>query len=170
MALKGNRQQAVGNSLLKLEQLHLQKWRGVSYMQTEVCNMKSWVKLGAVLLSCGALGWACSREQERRSPTEAAPVVEQPVAGTGGTQSAAVESVGSISGTVLYKGIWKPSAIAVSRDQEVCGKEKEDPSLVLSAQGANVAHGSGWSYVGQSRRYSSAVRRPHASFCSDSIL
>ena len=103
-------------------------------MHAKGWHMKSCVKLSAVLLSCGVLGWACSREQERRSPTEAAPAVEAP-APANGKQAAAGESAGSISGKVIYKGAWQSPAVSVSRDQEVCGKEKMDPSLVISSQG-----------------------------------
>ena len=104
-------------------------------MQARGCHMKSWVKLAAVLLSCSVLGWACSREQDRGPAQTPPPAAVEATAPTPAGQPTAGENGGSIAGKVIYKGTWKPSAIAVSRDQEVCGKEKMDPSLVISSQG-----------------------------------
>jgi len=46
-----------------------------------------------------------------------------------------VQNGGTISGEVIFKGKWTPSTIPVTKDQEVCGKSKKDPSLLVSKRG-----------------------------------
>jgi plastocyanin len=52
-----------------------------------------------------------------------------------GYQSVNVPNGGTISGKVLFTGDWKPVAIPVAKDQQVCGRRQQDPSLVLGGQG-----------------------------------
>jgi plastocyanin len=91
------------------------------------------MKLGIALF---VLAWGCSKEQERAAPVEPAPAAPaEETAKINGYQPGVVDNGGTISGKVTYKGTWQPPSIPVSRDQKVCGKEKSDPSIVLSSQG-----------------------------------
>lgn len=42
---------------------------------------------------------------------------------------------GSISGEVIFKGKAAASTLTINKDQEVCGKTKTEPGLIVSAQG-----------------------------------
>jgi plastocyanin len=100
-----------------------------------VFKMKIWLRLGALLLACGA-PWACSKEQDSgASPEPATSATTTAPAPGGEDRSRPGESNGAIFGKVIFKGDWRPSTIAVSRDREVCGKDKLDPALSLSSQG-----------------------------------
>jgi plastocyanin len=103
-------------------------------MQTQLGNVKSWLELSAVLLLCSALAWGCGRERQPAPVVEAERSVETAAAPKADT-AAALEGVGTISGKVIYKGALQPVSVPITRDQEVCGKEKMDPSMVISSQG-----------------------------------
>jgi hypothetical protein len=51
-------------------------------------------------------------------------------------EAVAVSDGGSLSGTVKMEGAGAPAKIEVSKDVEVCGKEKMAPDIVLGAGGA----------------------------------
>lgn len=79
--------------------------------------------------------WGCSRE-EKSPPQATQPAAPEAAQGkTAGYQAVAVENGGGIFGKVTFKGTWHATAIPVSKDPEVCGTSKDDPSLVLSPQG-----------------------------------
>lgn len=90
---------------------------------------KAWSTFVLMIVTWSVLG--CSKEPEEPSPVVPQVETTQPA----GEQPAATENSGAIAGKVVFKGKWQPSTISVSRDQEVCGKGKPDPTLILSAQG-----------------------------------
>ena len=80
--------------------------------------------------------WGCGgKEEESLSRESAARPATQ--VGREGTsyETVAVQNGGTISGTVIFKGSWTQPTIPVTKDQEVCGKTKKDPSLLVSESG-----------------------------------
>jgi hypothetical protein len=95
--------------------------------------MKSVIKCGTVVLGLALAVMSCSRE--RQPPPKATP--ETPATSEKSTtdQPAPDKPGGAIFGKVIFRGKWQPRTVPVSKDQEVCGKSKPDPTLVLSPQG-----------------------------------
>jgi plastocyanin len=88
-----------------------------------------------VLILAGFLP-SCSKEKESAPPAkEAGPVKTDAAPAAGGYQTTPITEGGTITGRVLFKGKHTSSTLSVNKDQEVCGKSKPDPSLILSAQG-----------------------------------
>ncbi len=81
-----------------------------------------------VFLGCG--GDKKESPPQKSSAPPVTPAVEQ----SDGYQNVNVAAGGTISGKVLFTGDWKPVAMPVSKDQQVCGKTQQDPSLVLGGQ------------------------------------
>lgn len=80
--------------------------------------------------------WGCSKEREEPSTEKSVPTAKVEVTEQeSGYQSIAVQDGGTIAGKVIFKGSWKPSNIPVTKDQEVCGKNKQDPSLIVNERG-----------------------------------
>ena len=80
-------------------------------------------------------GWGCGKDRET-TPEKAAPGPSTQATGEAtGYRAADVENGGVISGKVIFQGKSKMPAIPVTKDQEVCGKSKKDPSLVVSERG-----------------------------------
>jgi len=79
------------------------------------------------------LFWSCGKEQEESSAEKPASTAETPATGDATAyRAAAVQNGGTIFGKVTFKGKWSPSTISVTKDQEVCGKSKKDPDLLVS--------------------------------------
>lgn len=75
---------------------------------------------------------ACGKEESApEKPAAAPPAQPSAAAPTAGAPAGA----GTIKGEVVYKGKVKPATLSVNKDQEVCGKDKPDPTLVVSADG-----------------------------------
>jgi plastocyanin len=72
----------------------------------------------------------CSKEPEQKTAQKPEPAVEN-------SKSAPVASSGSgtISGKVVFKGSHSASKLAVGKDKEVCGDAKQDPSVLVGADG-----------------------------------
>ena len=80
--------------------------------------------------------WSCTGEEKESPPTKSSSAPPtQAVKEIEGYQSVNVPNGGTISGKVLFTGDWKPVAIPVAKDQQVCGRSQQDPSLVLGGQG-----------------------------------
>lgn len=89
---------------------------------------------GIALVAGLLLLTGCGGDQEGRRPAETPP--ETPAAAAEKkTEPPAAAGTGSIFGKVTFKGKAQAQSIAISRDQEVCGTSKPDPSLVVSAEG-----------------------------------
>ena len=97
-------------------------------------DTKAWTAF-VLIAAWGVLG--CSREPEK--PAERPPALgetSQPASEQSpGDQRAAAASSGAVFGKVIFKGKPQPQTISVSRDQEVCGQSKPDPTMILSPQG-----------------------------------
>lgn len=76
----------------------------------------------------------CSKKREETSPQGTTPLSQVGAQGTA-YQSVPVQNGGIVSGKVVFKGKWTPATIPVTKDQEVCGKSKKDPSLLVSESG-----------------------------------
>ena len=80
--------------------------------------------------------WSCTGEKKESPPKKSSsPPPTQAVMEIEGYQSVNVPDGGTISGKVLFTGDWKPVTIPVAKDQQVCGRTRQDPSLVLDGQG-----------------------------------
>ena len=79
---------------------------------------------------------SCSKEEKEEPSGKEPPSVkaETPLEGEG-YQPRTVQDGGTISGKVIFKGKGTSSTLAVAKDREVCGKEKQDPSLIVNQQG-----------------------------------
>ncbi len=98
--------------------------------------MASRFTLWFAVLGCVLFFLGCSKEQEKPSAKKSIPPAKVEVTGKmSGYQSIAVQDGGTINGKVIFKGSWKPSNIPVTKDQEVCGKNKQDPSLIVNERG-----------------------------------
>jgi hypothetical protein len=95
---------------------------------------RTMISLNTLVVSGLALVFmSCSREQPpapQVNPTTQSETAERYAANAAGT-----EAGGTVVGRVVLKGKWQPQTISVSRDQEVCGKSKPDPALIVSSQG-----------------------------------
>jgi hypothetical protein len=79
--------------------------------------------------------WGCGKDRAT-IPEKAAPGPSTQATGeTTGYRAVDVENGGVISGKVIFQGKAKMRAIPVTKDQEVCGKSKKDPSLLVSESG-----------------------------------
>jgi len=93
-------------------------------------------RLAIVSLCSLMVAWSCTGEKkESPSKKSSSPPPTQAVKEIEGYQSVNVPDGGTISGKVLFTGDWKPVAIPVAKDQQVCGRTQKDPSLVLDGQG-----------------------------------
>lgn len=90
-----------------------------------------------ILVVLLVLFWSCDKGQEESPAEKRAPTAES-VVSRGATvyRAAVVQNGGTISGKVVFKEKHTPSIIPVTKDQEVCGKSKKDPSLLVSEIGA----------------------------------
>jgi len=80
--------------------------------------------------------WSCTGEKKESPPKKSSsPPPTQAVKEIEGYQSVNVPDGGTISGKVLFTGDWKPVTMPVPKDQQVCGKTRQDPSLDLDGQG-----------------------------------
>lgn len=79
--------------------------------------------------------WSCSKEREESSEKVTSQPSEQKTGGKAGYRAISVKDAGTVSGKVTFKGTWNPPAIPVTKDQNVCGKSKKDPSLIVSRNG-----------------------------------
>lgn len=86
--------------------------------------------LGIVALGLWLLP-ACGKGKEESAPAPAAPTTQAPATPVTSTSAA----TGTIKGEVIYKGKAVPPRLSVNKDQEVCGKDKSDASLVVSGEG-----------------------------------
>lgn len=92
--------------------------------------------LGVILTLLIFAPWGCTKEKEEASSAKGPPAIETQTVGESTTyQSVTVRNGGVISGRVTFKGEWKPPTIPVTKDQEVCGKSKFDPSVIVSKEG-----------------------------------
>jgi plastocyanin len=78
----------------------------------------------------------CSKEEDRsntpRKPTE---TKTEPAAPAANPSVAAVQGKGTIAGRVIFKGNYKPGKLSIGKDREVCGDAKQDPALLVGADG-----------------------------------
>lgn len=80
--------------------------------------------------------WSCAGEKKESPPKKSSsPPPTQAARAIEGYQSVNVPDGGTISGKVLFTGDWKPVTITATKDQQVCGRTRQDPSLVLDGQG-----------------------------------
>lgn len=80
--------------------------------------------------------WGCTNGKEETPSAKAPPATETQAMGESKDfQSTTARNGGIIAGKVTFKGDWKPPTIPVTKDQEVCGKSKLDPSLIVSKGG-----------------------------------
>jgi len=80
--------------------------------------------------------WSCTGDKKESPPKKSSsPPPTQAVKGIEGYQSVNVPDGGTISGKVLFTGDWKPVTIPTAKDQQVCGRTRQDRSLVLDGQG-----------------------------------
>lgn len=75
---------------------------------------------------------SCSKEQktEPAKPAEAPPAPAPTP-----TQSSPGEGAGTITGKVVFNGSYAGGKTTISKDREVCGDTKSDPSLVVGKEG-----------------------------------
>jgi len=79
--------------------------------------------------------WSCTGEKKESPPKKSSsPSPTQAVKEIERYHSVNVPDGGTISGKVLFTGDWKPVTIPVAKDQQVCGRTRQDPSLVLDGQ------------------------------------
>jgi plastocyanin len=88
-----------------------------------------------ILASLSLFTWGCGEKKEERPAPAPAPSVQAEPAADKTGQPAATEGMGTISGKVVFKGKWTPAQLPVAKDGEVCGKSKQDPSLLVSNAG-----------------------------------
>ncbi len=95
-------------------------------------SLRLWVTgLALSLLLSG-----CSKEQEAPRPAKEALTAQTAAAPESQDYRAVtVKQGGSISGHVVFKGKATRSKLLVGKDQEVCGKAKADPALIIGGQG-----------------------------------
>ena len=90
----------------------------------------------SVVLAFLLLPVGCSKE-EKKEPAGKEPSfvqAETPLKQEG-YQPVKVQDGGTISGKVIFKGKRTSSTLAVAKDREVCGKDKQDPSLIVNPRG-----------------------------------
>jgi plastocyanin len=75
---------------------------------------------------------SCGKQE---SPAEKPAAVAQAPANAPAPAVSTQSGTGTIRGEVVYKGKVVPASLTVNKDQEVCGKNKTDPSLVVSPEG-----------------------------------
>lgn len=78
----------------------------------------------------------CSKSKEGKPSKKETPSVQTETSQREeGYQFVAVKEGGTISGRVVFKGKKPSSTLPAGKDQEVCGKEKKDPSLTVNERG-----------------------------------
>jgi len=88
------------------------------------------------VLSLFFLFWGCSGEKKESSQEKRpAPAQTRAENKSEGYHSVSVSDGGTIVGKVVFNGQGSTVPMTVSKDQEVCGKSQQDPSLILGAQG-----------------------------------
>ena len=73
---------------------------------------------------------SCSRDEERATPAKGAASSAAPSGGAAPSQGK-----GTIAGKVVFKGSHAPGKLSVGKDKEVCGDAKQDPTLLVGADG-----------------------------------
>ena len=87
-------------------------------------------KLFTAFLTAGlAFAASCSKEPEQK------PLPQKELAAKTETPPAAASGTGTIVGKVVFKGDHKPEKLAVGKDKDVCGTDKQDPSLLIGKDG-----------------------------------
>jgi len=101
-------------------------------MHQASCRCRCWP---TVLGVAGILLFgACNKGKEEPAHETPAPAPQAQTSAP--TQAASARSErGTIQGEVIYKGKTTPSVLTVTKDREVCGATKKDPSLVFSLDG-----------------------------------
>jgi hypothetical protein len=78
----------------------------------------------------------CSKGKEE-GLSQTPPPLSQGVAHDASYQAVTMRDGGTIAGVVEFKGkVPVPKKVEVTKDQQVCGKSKKDPSLLVSESGA----------------------------------
>lgn len=96
------------------------------------------IRIGPVVIPLGLLLvlWGCSKGKEESSAEKTSPPAgTQTASGGTGYQSMAVQNGGTISGKAIFRGGRPRVTIPVTKDQEVCGKSIQDPSLIVNELG-----------------------------------
>ncbi len=98
--------------------------------------MKRIKRLTLVFLCSVIMAWGCGGDKKEPPPQKSsAPSATPSVERSEGYQTVNVADGGTISGKVMFTEDWKPVVMPVAKDQQVCGKTQQDPSLVLGGQG-----------------------------------
>ena len=87
-----------------------------------------------ILLASLPLLGSCSKEpksEPAKASQPAPPTVDTPEP----NRSSPGEGVGTITGKVVFSGTYAAGKTVISKDREVCGDSKLDPSLVVGKQG-----------------------------------
>jgi plastocyanin len=78
----------------------------------------------------------CSKEEDRSNKVNTTPATKtEVVAPTTNPPVAAVQGKGTIAGRVIFTGNFTPGKLSIGKDREVCGDAKQDPSLLVGADG-----------------------------------
>ena len=98
--------------------------------------MRNKPQMSAAAVGFFFLVWGCSGEEKAPSQ-EKSPRLPQAQGEKKSKryQSFTVRDGGTIAGKVVFNGQWKSVPIAVSKDTKVCGKNQQDSSMILDAQG-----------------------------------
>lgn len=93
-----------------------------------------WYRSGPIVLGAMAIFFcaACGKEETAPEKSATAPQAQPSAAAPSASAQA---GAGTIKGEVIYKGKAAPATLSVTKDQEVCGQSKPDPSLVVSPEG-----------------------------------
>jgi plastocyanin len=97
-------------------------------------KLAGWCAFTVILLLFDFAG--CSKEEDRSSKVNATPGTKtEAVAPTTNPPVAAVQGKGTILGRVIFTGNYTPGKLSIGKDREVCGDTKQDPSLLVGADG-----------------------------------
>ena len=77
----------------------------------------------------------CSREEERATPAKESATKKAAPSAAAPTGNATAQGNGTIAGRVVFKGTHAASKLVVGKDKEVCGDAKQDPTLLVGADG-----------------------------------
>ena len=92
--------------------------------------------LMAVVCLLFMLGGCSKDEEETRSEGSVSPSARGVEVEQAGYKPITVKNGGTILGRVTIKGEWKRINIPVTKDQGVCGKSLQDPTLIVNKAGA----------------------------------
>jgi plastocyanin len=87
-----------------------------------------------ILLACLPLLGNCSKEP-KSEPAKASEAAPATVPTAEPNKSSPGEGVGTITGKVVFTGTYAAGKTMISKDREVCGDAKLDPSMVIGKQG-----------------------------------